>query len=154
MNKIRMVAKSDISDLKKVLNTIELFPSAMLDDMISDYLNNPKTEEIWFTETHKGKPISIAYCAPEQLAEGTYNLYAIGVKADTQSKGVGTRMMAFIENYLKVNGHRLLIVETSGTSDFELTRRFYEKLDYKQEAVIRNFWKDGDDKVIYSKKLN
>ena len=154
MKEIRKVIKSDISDLKQVLDTIELFPSEMLDEMIADYLNNPVTEEIWFTETHGGKPISIGYCAPEKLTEGTFNLYAIGVRSDIQSKGTGSRMMDFIENHLKKNNHRILIVETSGTEEFQLTRRFYEQLGYEQEAVIRDFWKDGDDKVIYWKKLN
>lgn len=153
MTKIRMITKGDISDIKQVLDTIELFPSEMLDDMISDYLNNPETEEIWFTETKNGKPISLGSCAPEQLTEGTYNLYAIGVRSDIQSKGIGSRMMTFIENHLKTNGHRILIVDTSGTDDFKLTRKFYEKLGYKNEAVIRDFWKDGDDKVTYWKKL-
>ena len=100
------------------------------------------------------KPISIGFCAPEKLTEGTYNLYAIGVRSDIQSKGTGSRMMAFIENHLKANGHRILIVDTSGTKDFELTRKFYEKLGYNKEAVIRDFWKEGDDKVIFWKKLN
>ncbi|MBK6785246.1 MAG: hypothetical protein IPG79_16975 [Saprospiraceae bacterium] len=47
-----------------------------------------------------------------------------------------------------------MIVDTSGTDDFRLTRNFYEKLGYNKEAVIRDFWKEGDDKVIYWKKLN
>ena len=149
-----MVIKSDIPYLKQVLDTIELFPSEMLDDMISDYLNNPKTKEVWFTATKKNKPISIGYCAPEKLTEGTYNLYAIGVRNDIQSKGTGSKMMIFIENHLKENGQRILIVDTSGTDDFKLTRKFYEKLGYNKEAVIRDFWKEGDDKVIYWKKLN
>lgn len=153
MNQVRKIKKSDISALKEVLNTIELFPSEMLDDMISDYFNNPDTEDIWFTEEQDGKPISIGFCAPEKLTEGTYNLYAIGVRKDIQSKGIGSRMMNFIETYLKENGARILIIDTSRSSDFELTRKFYHKLNYHKEAVIRDFWSEGEDKVVFWKKL-
>lgn len=154
MNEIRMIVKSDIPDLKKILDTIELFPSELLDEMIADYINKHETEEIWFTETENNKPISIGYCGPEKLTEGTYNLYAIGVRNDIQLKGTGSRMMSFIENHLKKIGKRILIVDTSSTDDFKLTRKFYEKLGYNKEAVIRDFWKEGDDKVIYWKRLN
>ena len=148
-----MITRSDLPDLKEVLETIDLFPSGMLDDMISDYLNNPQSQDIWFTAIDNTKPISIGYCAPEQLTEGTYNLCAIGVRSDIQSRGTGGKMMAFIEDHLATQGQRLLIVETSGSDDFQATRRFYEKLGYTREATIRDFWKEGDDKVIYWKKL-
>lgn len=46
MNNIRKVIKSDLEGLKHVLDTIELFPAEMLDDMISDYFENPVSEEI------------------------------------------------------------------------------------------------------------
>lgn len=151
---IRKVRKNDIQYLKDVLNSIELFPSEMLEDLISDFFNNPETEEIWFTATENQIPISIGYCAPEKLTEGTFNLYAIGVKRDIQGKGIGKTMMKYLEEELKKKGHRILIVETSGTADFKLTRAFYENLDYSKEAVIRDFWKEGDDKVIYRKKIN
>lgn len=154
MNDIRMVRRSDIHDLKQVLDTIELFPSEMLEDLISDYFENPESEELWFTTLKKNKPISIGFCAPEKLTDGTFNLYAIGVRSDIQAKGIGSKMMHFIETHLKEKGHRILIVETSGTDDFVLTRRFYEKLGYHKEAVIRDFWKEGDDKVVYWKKLD
>ena len=151
---IRKVRKEDIQYLKDVLNSIELFPSEMLEDMISDFFNNPDTEEIWFTATENNIPISIGYCAPEKLTDGTFNLYAIGVKSDIQGNGVGKTMMKYLEEQLKQKGHRILIVETSGSADFELTRKFYESLEYGKEAVIRDFWKAGDDKVVYWKKLN
>lgn len=61
--------------------------------------------------------------------------------------------MAFIEGYLRDNGNRILIVDTSGTPEFDLTRAFYFKIGYTREAVIRDFWKDGDDKVTFWKKL-
>jgi ribosomal protein S18 acetylase RimI-like enzyme len=149
-----MVVEDDVTHLKEVLDSIELFPSEMLDNLIFDYLNNPETEEVWFTAVDNDRPIAIGYCAPEKLTEGTYNLYAIGVKSDVQDNGVGWEMMKFIEEYLKEAGQRILIVETSGTAEFESTRKFYEKLEYHKEAVIRDYWQDGDDKVIYLKRLN
>ena len=101
MEQIRKIEPNDLDGLKEVLNSIELFPSEMLDDLISDYFNNPESEDIWFTKVEDGKPISIGYCAPEKLTEGTFNLYAIGVRNDLQGKGIGSDMMTYIENLLK-----------------------------------------------------
>lgn len=153
MREIRKVINSDLASLKEVLDSIELFPSEMLDDMIADYFSNPESGEIWFTAIENGQAISIGYCAPEKLTEGTFNLYAIGVRNDHQGKGIGGQMMTYIENQLIEGGHRILIVETSGKEEFQLTRKFYEDLTYTKEAVIRDFWEEGDDKVIYWKKL-
>jgi ribosomal protein S18 acetylase RimI-like enzyme len=150
---IRPIIQTDISYLKEVLDSIELFPAEILEDMISDFFTNPGNEEIWFTATEFNIPISLGYCAPEKLTDGTFNLYAIGVKNSLQGKGIGKLMMAYIEHELKLQGHRILMVETSSTDDFVLTRKFYENIDYTKEAVIRDFWKDGDDKVIYVKRL-
>lgn len=60
-----------------------------------------------------------------------------------QGQGIGSSMMNFIENDLKKKGVRILIIETSGLNEFELTRIFYKKLDYNQEAVIREFYQEG-----------
>lgn len=154
MMEIRMITEGDIPELKLVLDSIELFPSEILDNMIFDFLNNPESEEIWFTTLENSKAVAIGYCAPEKLTEGTYNLYAIGVKSNLQGKGVGSKMMGFIENKLKNRGARLLIVDTSGTEDFALTRKFYKNLNYTEEAVIRDFWSEGDDKVVYWKRID
>ena len=154
MNEIRKVIKSDVEGLKSVLDSIDLFPAQMLDDMMSDYFDNPETEDVWFTAIQKGKPIAVGYCAPETLTDGTFNLYAIGVQSDLQSKGIGTEMMVFLENHLKNLGHRILIVETSSLPEFQLTRDFYLKRGYTLEATLRDFWKEGDDKIIFWKKLS
>ena len=153
MNEIRKVVRNDLEGLRNVLDTIELFPAEMLDDMMLDYFDNSETEEIWFTSIQHKKPVSIGYCAPEQLTDRTYNLYAIGVQSDLQGNGIGKKMMTFIEEYLKSKGNRVLIVETSSMPEFEQTREFYLKIGYTKEAVIRDFWKEGDDKVIFWKKF-
>lgn len=150
---IRPITKSDLPSLKNVLDNCELFPSEYLDEMIDDYLENPETKDIWFTAVENTEIRSIAYCAPMTFTNGTYNLYAIGVHNDYQGKGIGRLMMTYIEDQLRSNGNRVLIVETSGKDALRLTREFYDKCQYNKEATLRDFWDEGDDKIIYWKKL-
>jgi len=151
--KIRPISKSDIDGLKKVVDSSELFPSEYLDEMISDYLNNPETQDIWFTNIDDNKPTAIGYCIPEKLTNGTYNLLAIGVSQDSQRRGIATEMMSYIEQQLKQIDGRILIVETSSDDAQIGARKFYDKIGYTQMAVIKDFWNDGEDKIIFWKKL-
>lgn len=150
---IRKIKQEDLPVLKEILDSSELFPSELLDDMIADYLNNANSEDIWFTTEKEGKVVSIGYCAPERMTEGTCNLYAIAVHKDLQGQGIGGEMMQFIEDLLRKSGQRVLLVETSGLPEYELTRKFYDQCNYKREAVIRDFYQAGEDKVIFWKKL-
>ena len=151
--KIRAVTLSDSDGLKKVVDSSELFPSEYLDEMISDYFNNPNTQDIWFTHIDNNKQVAIGYCAPEKLTDGTYNLLAIGVSQDSQRKGVASEMMKYIEQLLKNKDGRILIVETSSDDAQIGARNFYQKIGYIQAAVIKDFWKDGEDKIVFWKKL-
>lgn len=153
MSQIRKVLPKDVEALKEVIDTSGLFPSALLTEMIRDYFDSPSTNDIWLTREADNRPIAIAYCAPEKLTEGTYNLYLIAVHQNHQGKGIGAQMMSYIETLLKANGERILLVETCGLAQFELTRKFYDKCGYKREALIRDFYREGEDKVVFWKKL-
>jgi ribosomal protein S18 acetylase RimI-like enzyme len=150
---IRPVISKDIDDLKIVIDSSELFPSEYLDEMIADYFNNSESQEIWFTYVDKNKPVAIGYCVPEKLTDGTYNLLAIGVDRSNQRTGIASEMMIYIEHYLKNKNARILIVETSSDDAQTGARNFYQKIGYTREAVIRDFWKEGEDKIVYWKKL-
>lgn len=150
---IRPVIKSDVDEIKKVVDSSGLFPSEYLDDMISDYFNNAETQDIWFTYIDNDVPTAIGYCVPEKLTDGTYNLLALGVSPIAQRKGVASEMMKYIEQLLKNKGGRILIVETSSDEAQMGARHFYKQIGYIQEAVIRNFWKDGEDKIVFCKRL-
>ena len=150
---IRPVTTADVDELKIVLDSCELFPSEYLDEMISDYFNNAETEDHWFTFLIDEKPVAIGYCIPEKLTEGTYNLLAIGVSQNAQRKGVASAMMEYIEQQLKQNNGRLLLVETSSDEAQIAARKLYQKIGYKQVAVIDDFWKEGEDKIVFLKQL-
>lgn len=151
--KIRAVTKADTEALKQVVDSSGLFPSEYLDEMISDYFNNPDTQDIWFAYIDGNIPTAIGYCVPEKLTEGTYNLLAIGVLQQSQRKGIASEMMSYIEQLLRQKDGRLLIVETSSDDAQTGARNFYKKIGYTRAAVIKDFWKDGEDKIVFGKKL-
>ena len=153
---ITKIVKSEINHipaLKSIIEGIELFPSEYLDGMMNDFFTNPNTSDCWLTMLVDEVPVAIVYFAPEKMTEGTYNLYLVAINKDFQSKGLGTEIMNYVELLLKESGNRILIVETSGLSEFENTRTFYEKCNYNKEAIIRDFYKEGEDKVVFWKKL-
>lgn len=106
----------------------------------------------WITDD-EGGPVGVAYYAPERMTDGTWNLYLIAVRPDRQGQGRGTALLRHVEQALAARGARVLIVDTSGLPEFERTRAFYRKCGYDEEARIREFWKTGDDKVVFRKAL-
>ncbi|MEM7503182.1 MAG: GNAT family N-acetyltransferase [Pseudomonadota bacterium] len=149
---IRIPTSNDLSAIKCVLQDTDLFPPALLDEMIEPFLNGSESQEQWLVcESDDAGVIGFTYTRPEPFADGAWNLLAIGVRAAQQGKGYGARLLAEVEQALE--GERILIVETSGSDDFEATRVFYEGCGYTREATIRDYWADGDDKVIYWKSL-
>jgi GNAT superfamily N-acetyltransferase len=97
--------------------------------------------------------LGFAYFAPAAMTDRTWYLYWIAVSKQAQAKGVGGQLLKHVEEVARRAGGRMLIVETSSLPHYELTRRFYLKQGYDQEARIRDFYADSDDMVIFRKRL-
>jgi ribosomal protein S18 acetylase RimI-like enzyme len=149
---IRPIVPEDLPALKVIVDANELFPSDMLDEMISNYFDDEDSNDYWFTYDD-GKPVAIAYCAPERMTQGTWNLYLIAVHPNRQKSGLGASMLHHIEQRLADRKERILLVETSGLESFEGTREFYRKCGYEREAQIREFYQAGEDKIVFRKSL-
>jgi hypothetical protein len=48
---------------------------------------------------------------------------------------------------------RRIYIETSSQAKYAPTREFYRRCGYEPEAVLKDFYADGDDKLIYVKAL-
>ena len=77
----------------------------------------------------------------------------IAVRSDDQRQGRGTALLHHVEEALRSSGQRLLLVETSGLPSFERARAFYAKCGYEEEARIRDYYKAGEDMVVFRKVL-
>ena len=149
---IRFPKQSDLPSIALVLDETELFPKEMLEEMITPFFDDPHQQDQWFVcEDEEQRVVGFAYCRPEPLTVGTWNLLAIGVRPQYQGRKFGAALMQHIEQALAAE--RLLIVETSSLDSFARTRAFYTRCGYDLVATIPDYWDAGDGKVIFSKHL-
>lgn len=154
---IRPIAPDDTTALITLAKAIGLFEPNQLEElgeMLSDYFNSGSdSDHFWLTDDDNGL-VGVAYCEMERMTDGTWNLQLIAIRPDRQRQGRGATLLHYVEQMLKMRGGRVLLVETSGLPDFERTRAFYRKCGYDEEARIRDFYKTGDDKIVYCKALS
>ncbi|MEO0385295.1 MAG: GNAT family N-acetyltransferase [Pseudomonadota bacterium] len=149
---IRPIVRADLSALRRVIASTDLFPPDMLDGMIEGHLNGTSYAVLWLTFANPD-PVAVAYAAPEPMTTGCWNLYLIAVHADHHSQGIGQALLRYVEDVLVVEGVRVLLVETSGNAEFSRTRAFYAQAGYEEEARVREFYQAGEDKIIFRKAL-
>lgn len=94
------------------------------------------------------------YSAPAFKADGVWDLWWIGVDPEAHGTGVGGALIAFVEQRAKDAGGRLLVVETSATPPLARARAFYARHGYTRCGAIPDYYADGDDKVIFAKRLS
>jgi ribosomal protein S18 acetylase RimI-like enzyme len=97
-----------------------------------------------------GQVLGYACYGERALTSGTYDLFWIAVDPSARRMGVGKALLRQSESEVQKRGGRLLVLETSGMVKYEPTRAFYLTSGYEQEAVIRDFYKPGDDLVIFT----
>jgi ribosomal protein S18 acetylase RimI-like enzyme len=45
------------------------------------------------------------------------------------------------------------LIETSSLPHYGLTRKFYLKHGYEQTAILKDYYADGDDMVVFRKRM-
>ena len=90
---------------------------------------------------------------PVPLTEGVYDLYWIVVDPASQGKGFGSHLIEYVETDVLSRGGRMILIETSSQESYGATIRFYEHSGYHLAARIRNFYRVGDDKLVFQKEL-
>lgn len=101
-----------------------------------------------------GRSLGYALFGPTALTEGTWDLYWIAVHPDAHGTGVGKSLLRGVENEVRSRGGRILVIETSGRPDYEKARRLYERAGYARACRIQDFYRDGDDKLIYVRRVD
>ena len=127
---------------------------AAVEELFDDYVAKGRASTYQFLVYRlDGHVIGFTCYGPRSLTRGTFDLFWIGTAPGAQRRGVGHALLEAAEQAVRSTGGRLLIVETSSRPEYEPARRFYDSHGYRREAVIADFYDEGDALVLYSKKL-
>lgn len=125
-----------------------------LEEVIADYFKENMAlghRAFLLEENHEVR--GYVYYAPAPMAENTWYLYWIAVNARFQGQGVGGKLLKWVEDDVMMREGRLLFIETSALPHYERTRQFYLKHGYAQAARLPDWYADGDDLVVFRKRL-
>ncbi len=124
---------------------VELAATALEEGDVSGYY-------FLFAEV-EGKTVAYSCFGPIAMTLGGFDLFWIVTHNDFRGSGIGKLLLEETHKAVKELGGRYLVAETSAMEKYAPTRYFYEKNSYSKEAVIDDFYKIGDGKVIYLKRL-
>ena len=150
---IRSVAAADREDVRDMLAACGLFSAEEMQvalEMMDSGLNG---EYSLVGAERDGRLRGYACVGKAALTLSSWYLYWICVHPDAQRAGVGRLLQEHIEEVVRDSGGDRLVLETSGRRDYERTRRFYDRAGFAPVGRIPDFYKPGDDCVIYVKPL-
>lgn len=124
-------------------------------ELLDVYLDDPGQRDYIFMAAtdEKDRPKGYACFGKRPLTDGVYDLYWIVVDPDERRRGVGKKLIEAVEAAVKARGARMLIAETSGLPANMTVRAFYIRSSFKEEARIKDFYRFGDDIVIYARRF-
>ncbi len=105
------------------------------------------------TFEQSGQILGFAYYAPAAMTDHTWYLWWIAVTRHTQARGIGGKLLKYVEQDITRLSGRVMFIETSSLGHYDLTRKFYVKHVYEVAATLPDYYADGDHMVIFRKRF-
>lgn len=158
MIKIRPMQPADRPTVKTMIEATRMFTPAEVAvalELIDIFLQNKQQQDyvVEVAVDAADQPLGYICYGPTPATEGTYDLYWIVVAPQYQGQGIGKLLLQHLERLLAIQKGRLIIIETSSTERYKPTQQFYLKNNYTIAARIKDFYRPGDDRLIFTKYL-
>ena len=132
-----------------VFNEIEVNIAGELAEAVLD--GSDTSYKFIFLRDPSGTPVAYSCYGEIPLTDKRYDLYWIVVSPDYQNLGLAKHLMDETNKDVVALGGKQIYAETSGTQLYAPARSFYLKNDFTLVALYPNFYRDGDDKVVFVK---
>lgn len=156
---IRAMTASDRSAVLDLISATAMFlpeEEQVAAEVIDIYLANADQKDyvIEVVEDSAGQVAGYVCYGPTPMTEGTVDLYWMAVHPEKHRQGYGRALVQRVEQTTRAQNGRLIVIETSAKPMYSSTRQFYRQTGYIETARLPDFYRDGEDLVIFCKHLN
>jgi len=124
-------------------------------ELVDESLNpGPSTDYRWSLADRAGALLGFACFGPVPLTEGTFDLYWIAVGPDARGSGAAAMLDDAVVEAARRLGGRWLLAETSSTAEYAAAHAFYARRGYRLLGRIEDFYRPGDDRLTFGKRLD
>jgi len=141
-----MLAETRLFNTEEIRVAMELIDIVLKDEEQQDYRVECMVDE-------KDEAVGYICYGLAPMTQGTFDLYWIVVHPGVQGRGIGSRLVSFLEDEVKGKGGRMILVETSSTPDYEKTLSFYVRRGFREEARVVDYYHPGNDRITFCKRL-
>ncbi len=156
--KIRAVQKTDFKSMLTLLKEIPLFTKDETDvvlELLDIYLNNKNNKDyLFFVTEEENHDLGSFICfGPTAMTDGTYDLYWIGTSNRYEKRGLAKQLVNYMIDYLRERKGRIIRVETASKDSYSGTKAFYDRINFKEEARLADFYAPGDDLIMFTYRV-
>lgn len=151
------VCKNDLINVREIIESTGFFHSHEIDvaiELVEEKWEEGAESTYQFIFAEKdGKTIGYTCFGNIPCTLHSYDLYWIAVHNDYRSLGLGKILMDKTEEAIKKLGGKGIYIETSSQEKYIPTQKFYDKCNCELIARFKDFYDEGDDKLVYKKTL-
>ena len=148
---------SDAESIRNIVRSSGFFSAEEVEmavELLQENLSRGESSGYYFSFVEiKERVVGYSCYGPIPCTKESYDLYWIAVLHEFRGRGIGRDLLQRTEEKIGEMGGKRIYVDTSSREQYEPTRSFYRAGGYEQEAVLKDFYFPGDDKVIYVKQL-
>ncbi len=153
---VRAIQPEDRGPLGRLLRAVEQFKPeevTVAEELIAASIENPQGSGYECL-------VAIEECLAGYICFGltpmtsaTYDLYWIAVDPRFQGRGIGRALYHAFAQRIRLLGGAQVRIETSSKESYAATGGFYERLGFRVDGRLRDFYAPGDDLLIFYRSV-
>jgi len=143
---LRILSQRDTFSPEEIQVALELLDEAWAHPDKEDY-------RVFCAVDEQDEPVGYVCFGPIPMTEAAWDLYWIAVDEAACRQGVATALVALMEETVRSRGARQIYIDTSSTPRYEAARSFYRRNGYHEVCRLEDFYRQGDHKVLFVKRL-